>query len=71
MTATADGPCRAPATLIVFRGRERRLFLCAACRHTYTGGGKVAHYETDVLGVEKAAGALRGPARVCGQEIGA
>lgn len=70
-SATADGPCRAPATLIVFRGRERRLFLCTACRHTYTGSGEVSPYETDVLGVEKSAGAFSGPARVCGEETGA
>jgi hypothetical protein len=58
--------CNEPVTRVVFRGRVRRLFLCASC--VYEGKGKVCPYAVDVLGQEKVDGTFYGPARTCGQE---
>lgn len=49
--------CRAPAEILVFRGRTARLWLCRAHRSAYTGRGKVVTYSSD-----------GGPADFLGQE---
>lgn len=64
-------PCNAAATMIVFRGKTRRLYLCAAHRGRYTGSGKVAPYR----GLSQfdppedpRPGEFTGPVRRCGEE---
>lgn len=60
--------CGGPATVIVYRGAKRRLFLCGEC--PYEGSGRKIPYATAVEGVTPPPGVHTGPARSCGDEIG-
>lgn len=65
-------PCPAPAELVVFRGRRKRLWLCKAHRSRYTGSGAVHPYcDADELEyVEGAPRVYTGPPRACGEAEG-
>lgn len=69
MTATGTPDerkgCGAEATRIVFRGRKRRLYLCADC--PYKGNGAIHPYETEVPGKERTE-VFTGPRKACGDE---
>lgn len=59
--------CGSPATLVVFRGPTKRLYLCSEC--PYEGKGKTMPYETGEYDPKTAVkGRYTGPAKVCGEE---
>lgn len=63
-------PCPAPAELIVFRGRTKRLFLCGQHRGRYSGRGRVCTYRIEDEPTPTAEeGVFVGPHRVCGDVV--
>lgn len=68
------GGCGIEATRIIFRGRTRRLYACAACAASYVGRGKVGTYvvipEMEHGPPELRVGVFYGPPRTCGEETG-
>lgn len=65
--------CAAPATVLVFRGRTRRLYLCDRHRAFYRGSGSVVPYrgvaEWRPGQVSEVAREFIGPPRRCGEEV--
>lgn len=62
--------CGRAATHIVFRGKDRRLWACDACRPQYQGSGKVAPYAALRDEEQAPQGTFSGPARTCGERAG-